>query len=123
MWSYGSEGCVERPCGTAAETGRTAALTSDRFNSWSPAWGADGKWIWFLSDRTLRTLVPSPWGTRQPDPACRPRRHQTLYGRNFPLKVSVPTRCIRRNSVEDVGSSIIRLGERLSFNTAGNPPA
>jgi hypothetical protein len=25
MWSYGSEGCVERPCGTAAETGRTAA--------------------------------------------------------------------------------------------------
>ncbi|HSK78444.1 MAG TPA: S41 family peptidase [Thermoanaerobaculia bacterium] len=50
------------------ETGRTAALTSDRFNSWSPAWGADGKWIWFLSDRILRTLVPSPWGTRQPDP-------------------------------------------------------
>jgi hypothetical protein len=25
MWSYGSEGCLDRPCGTAAETGRTAA--------------------------------------------------------------------------------------------------
>jgi hypothetical protein len=25
MWSYGSEGCVERPCAPAAEAGRTAA--------------------------------------------------------------------------------------------------
>jgi tricorn protease len=47
---------------------RTVALTSDRFNSTSPAWSRDGKWIYFLSDRSLRTLVHSPWGTRQPDP-------------------------------------------------------
>ncbi|RPH56201.1 protease, partial [bacterium] len=51
-----------------ADTGTTVALTSDRFNSWSPAWSRDGQWIWFLSDRNLRTLVPSPWGPRQPDP-------------------------------------------------------
>jgi hypothetical protein len=25
MWSYGSEGCVRRPCGPAAEAGRSAA--------------------------------------------------------------------------------------------------
>jgi hypothetical protein len=25
MWSYGSKGCVERPCGAGAELGRTAA--------------------------------------------------------------------------------------------------
>ena len=25
IWSYGSEGCLERPCGPAAEVGRTAA--------------------------------------------------------------------------------------------------
>lgn len=50
------------------ETGKTLALTSDRFNSWSPAWSPDGQWIWFFSDRNLNTLVPSPWGTRQPDP-------------------------------------------------------
>jgi hypothetical protein len=25
MWSYGSEGCVERPCAPVAEVGRTAA--------------------------------------------------------------------------------------------------
>ena len=50
------------------DTGATVALTSDRFNSTSPAWSPDGKWIYFLSDRNLRTLVQSPWGPRQPDP-------------------------------------------------------
>jgi hypothetical protein len=25
LWSYGSEGCVRRPCAAVAETGRTAA--------------------------------------------------------------------------------------------------
>ena len=49
-------------------SGKTVPVTSDRFNSWSPTWSADGKWLWFLSDRELRTLVPGPWGTRQPDP-------------------------------------------------------
>lgn len=50
------------------DTGATVALTSDRFNSTSPAWSRDGKWIYFLSDRNLHTLVQSPWGPRQPDP-------------------------------------------------------
>ncbi|MGO8815700.1 MAG: S41 family peptidase [Terriglobia bacterium] len=49
-------------------TGAIQALTSDRYNSGSPAWSADGKWLYFLSDRMLRTVVRSPWGTRQPDP-------------------------------------------------------
>ena len=43
-------------------------LTSDRYNSFSPAWSSDGKWLYFLSDRSLSTTVPSPWGPRQPDP-------------------------------------------------------
>ncbi len=51
-----------------AETGATVPLTSDRFNNWSPAWSRDGRWIYFLSDRSLKTLVESPWGSRQPDP-------------------------------------------------------
>ncbi|HEV2851309.1 MAG TPA: S41 family peptidase [Thermoanaerobaculia bacterium] len=51
-----------------AETGATVPLTSDRFNSGSPAWSRDGQWIYFLSDRHLRSLVESPWGSRQPDP-------------------------------------------------------
>jgi tricorn protease len=43
-------------------------VTSDRVESYSPAWSQDGKWLFFLSDRELRTLVESPWGPRQPEP-------------------------------------------------------
>src|SRR5690606_18995117 len=31
-------------------------------------WSADGKWLYFLSDRGLKSLVKSPWGPRQPEP-------------------------------------------------------
>jgi tricorn protease len=48
--------------------GSLTPLTSNRYNSGSAAWSADGKWIYFLSDRSLRTNVPAPWGARAPDP-------------------------------------------------------
>jgi tricorn protease len=48
--------------------GETHVITTDRYNSGDPAWSADGKWLYFLSDRSLRTVVNSPWGSRQPDP-------------------------------------------------------
>jgi tricorn protease len=50
------------------KTGAIQAITSDHYNSASPAWSMDGKWLYFLSDRMLKTTVPSPWGSRQPDP-------------------------------------------------------
>jgi tricorn protease len=50
------------------EGGETVILTSDRTNSMSPAWSRDGRFIFFLSDRNLRSVVGSPWGTRQPEP-------------------------------------------------------
>ncbi len=50
------------------ETGSQFPITSDRLNSYSPAWSPDGKFIYFLSDRNLRSVVGSPWGTRQPEP-------------------------------------------------------
>jgi tricorn protease len=50
------------------ESGRIAALTSDRYDSFSPAWSTDGKWLYLLSDRTLQSVVRSPWGARQPEP-------------------------------------------------------
>jgi tricorn protease len=49
-------------------TGAIQALTDDRYNSGNPAWSANGKWIYFLSDRMLKSTVNSPWGPRQPDP-------------------------------------------------------
>jgi tricorn protease len=50
------------------ETGESVPITSDRYDSYSATWSRDGAWLYFLSDRHLHTLVPSPWGPRQPDP-------------------------------------------------------
>ena len=46
----------------------TVDLTSDRFDSYSPAWSADGKWIYFLSNRNLVSLTRHVWGSYQPGP-------------------------------------------------------
>lgn len=43
-------------------------LTTDRANSSNPCWSPDGKFLYFISDRSFTTLVGSPWGTRQPEP-------------------------------------------------------
>lgn len=51
-----------------AAGGEIHELTSNHYNSGDPAWSADGKWLYFLSDRALSTTVRSPWGPRQPDP-------------------------------------------------------
>jgi tricorn protease len=51
-----------------ANAGAIHVLTSDRYNSISPTWSSDGKWLYFLSDRMLKTVVHAPWGPRQPDP-------------------------------------------------------
>ncbi len=50
------------------ETDSLTPLTSDRYNSGSAAWSRDGKWIYFVSDRALKSVVSAPWGPRQPDP-------------------------------------------------------
>lgn len=42
------------------------ALSTDRFEDYSPAWSPDGKWLYFLSDRNFQPLVGSPWPSRQP---------------------------------------------------------
>ncbi len=43
-------------------------LTTDRTDNFDPAFSPDGRWVYFLSDRHLESLVPSPWGPRQPEP-------------------------------------------------------
>jgi tricorn protease len=47
---------------------RTVHATTDRYDSYSPAWSLDGKWLYFLTDRNLRSIVGSPWGSYQPEP-------------------------------------------------------
>ncbi len=50
------------------DSATTQPLTTDRYNSADPAWSADGKWIYFRSDRALRSTVNAPWGSRAPEP-------------------------------------------------------
>jgi tricorn protease len=49
-------------------TRTSTPVTTDRYDSYSPEFSPDGKWLYFLSDRNFVSLVGSPWGSRQPDP-------------------------------------------------------
>lgn len=39
-------------------------LTSDRYESFHPAFSPDGQWLYFLSDRSFSPTPGSPWGDR-----------------------------------------------------------
>jgi len=43
-------------------------VTTERLNSYSPAWSADNNWLYFVSERNLVSRTRSPWGSRQPEP-------------------------------------------------------
>ncbi len=51
-----------------AEGGSILNATTDRYDSYKPAWSPDGKFLYFLSDRVFKSIVGSPWGPRQPEP-------------------------------------------------------
>ena len=44
-----------------AEEGLSTAVTSDRVNSYSVAWDPKGEFLYFLSDRNLRTSERRTW--------------------------------------------------------------
>lgn len=49
-------------------TGKKTQLTSDRYDARDPAFSPDGKWLYFLGNRNLRSVVTQPWGQRNPEP-------------------------------------------------------
>jgi tricorn protease len=50
------------------DEGKITTVTSDRYDSYNPAWSPDGQWLYLLSDRNLKTVVEEPWGSYQPEP-------------------------------------------------------
>ncbi len=50
------------------ESKRSTPVTSDRLNSDDGTFSPDGKWLYFLSDRSFFSPVGAPWGPRQPEP-------------------------------------------------------
>ena len=43
---------------------KSETLTSQKYESYSPTFSADGKWLYFLSDRNFNANPNSPWGDR-----------------------------------------------------------
>ncbi len=49
-------------------TKKMTQITSDRYVARDAAFSPDGKWLYFLSNRNLQSVVTSPWGQRSPEP-------------------------------------------------------
>ncbi|RUO18751.1 peptidase S41 [Aliidiomarina iranensis] len=49
-------------------TEQTQVLTSNKYESGSPAFSRDGNWLYFLSDRNFQATPSSPWGDRNLGP-------------------------------------------------------
>lgn len=47
---------------------RTLTVTSDRYESFAPAFSRDGGWLYFLSNRHFRASPGAPWGDRNMGP-------------------------------------------------------
>jgi tricorn protease len=43
-------------------------ITSDRYDARDAAFSPDGKWLFFLANRNLQSVVAGPWGQRNPQP-------------------------------------------------------
>ena len=48
--------------------GKSIDATTDRYDSFKPQWSVDGKFLYFLSNRSFNSDVRSPWGARAPEP-------------------------------------------------------
>ncbi|GMU44910.1 MAG: PD40 domain-containing protein [Xanthomonadales bacterium] len=49
-------------------SGRAQVLTSDRYESFAPAFSPDGRWLYFLSSRHFEATPGAPWGDRNVGP-------------------------------------------------------
>ncbi|HLV47659.1 MAG TPA: S41 family peptidase, partial [Aliidiomarina sp.] len=52
---------------------RTEVLTSNKYESYSPAFSSEGNWLYFLSDRNFNATPSSPWGDRNMGPVFNKR--------------------------------------------------
>ena len=55
------------------ETGRRELVTGGKYESYAPAFSADGKWLYFVSNRHFSPSPGSPWGDRNLGPAFNKR--------------------------------------------------
>ncbi len=70
------------------QTRQRTVMTSGKYESFSPAFSADGAWLYFLSDRNFQANPGAPWGDRNMGPAFRARTK--LYALQLDLKATFP---------------------------------
>lgn len=78
-----------------AEDGTTLPVTTDRYDSHSPAFSPDGEWLYFLSDRHL-TTSSARRGARANPTRTSPTRRRSTPWRSPRMRVSpsrLPTSC------------------------------
>jgi tricorn protease len=51
-----------------SSSGRRQVLTSDRYESFAPVFSPDGRWLYFLSNRSFVATPQGPWGDRNTGP-------------------------------------------------------
>ena len=70
------------------QTRQRTVMTSGKYESFSPAFSADGAWLYFLSDRNFQANPGAPWGDRNMGPAFRARTK--LYALQLDPKAKFP---------------------------------
>ncbi|MEQ9426771.1 MAG: S41 family peptidase [Cyclobacteriaceae bacterium] len=97
-------------------------VTTDRLDSYGPAWSPDGDWLYFLSDRNFETIVGSPWGPRQPEPfydkTTKIFALDLKGGSDFPFKEENELSNLQADSEEPIKSKKKR---QLVYDNPSNP--
>lgn len=103
-------------------SGRRETLTSDRYESFSPAFSRDGRWLYFLSNRSFQSSVGSPWGDRNTGAFFDRRTKAYAYalqaGTRFPFQAPNELQDAREMKPADKAESA-----RTKDGTAGALPA
>ncbi|MGZ3880539.1 MAG: S41 family peptidase [Flavisolibacter sp.] len=96
---------------------RTMAITTPRLDSYSPAWSADSNWFYFISDRNLKTKIPSPWGSRQPEPFY--SEAGNIYA--LPLDTAIKFPFVQTDSwMSDTAFTVVDSAQKAEMQKAKN---
>lgn len=94
---------------------KVRAITSPRLDSYNPTWSADSSWLYFLSDRNLKTKVTDPWGSRQPEPYY----SETTNMYSMPLDTSAKFPFLQTDSwLADTTFTITEKGDTIKTTTS-----
>ena len=101
---------------------RSEVLTSDKYESYSPAFSPDGLWLYFLSNRQFTATPGSPWGDRNLGPMFDKRsqifalslKQQACFGFAPPTEITL---CDNKSALEAMKG---RQGQRLDWQQLNN---